>query len=75
MFWKKEKEKIAPKREIEKKVFIINGSGGVGKDTFVNMIGKHIKVLNYSSVKKIKEIAMQGGWNGGKTEKGNRGER
>lgn len=70
MFWKKEKkEQIAPKREIEKKVFIINGSGGVGKDTFVNMVGKYIKVINYSSVKKIKEIAMQGGWNGSKTEK------
>lgn len=61
--------------KIDKRIFIINGSGGVGKDTFV----KHIKfavdeytnkeVWNFSSVDKVKEVATQIGWDGGKTEK------
>ncbi len=70
-----------------KRIFIINGSGGVGKDTFVNMVRNSInrippkynndnliilplyKVWNYSSIDKVKDIATQAGWNGGKTEK------
>lgn len=57
-----------------KKVFIINGSGGVGKDTFVSLVSDVVKfgVLNYSSVDKIKEIAREIGWDGGKTEKDRR---
>lgn len=52
------------------KIFIINGSGGVGKDTFVEMVSKIIPTMNYSSVDKVKEIAKQIGWNGiSKTEK------
>lgn len=56
-----------------KQVFIINGSGGVGKDTFIEMIDnqfwKECEVANYSSVTKVKEIAKMIGWNGLKTEK------
>lgn len=67
-----------------KQVFIINGSGGVGKDTFVELIPTYTPVINngsfsmyvqnveignYSSVSKVKEIAKAIGWNGGKTER------
>lgn len=56
---------------MKKQVFIINGSGGVGKDTFVELISKVLNhsVMNFSSVDKVKEIARIVGWAGGKTEK------
>ena len=55
-----------------KRIFIINGSGGVGKDTFVELFAKYYgpdKVWNYSSVTKVKKIAKEIGWTGQKTEK------
>lgn len=52
-----------------KQVFIINGSGGVGKDTFVDFVSEKMCTENYSSVDKVKEIAKVIGWDGGKTEK------
>ena len=52
-----------------KEIFIINGSGGVGKDTFIDFVSKHMYVENYSSVDKVKKIAKIIGWDGGKTEK------
>lgn len=54
-----------------KQIFIINGSGGSGKDTFVNFVSKieSNPVINFSSVNKVKEIARVIGWTGGKTEK------
>jgi hypothetical protein len=67
-----------------KQIFIINGSGGVGKDTFIDMIPtyklhgkgencslylKNLEIKNYSSVSKVKEIAKAIGWNGDKTER------
>lgn len=54
-----------------KQVFIINGSGGVGKDTFVSLVSKasNRPVMNFSSIDKVKDIAKIIGWNGGKTEK------
>lgn len=54
---------------MRKFIIIINGSGGVGKDTFVDLCSKYASVINYSSVKEIKQIATQFGWDGGKTEK------
>ena len=56
---------------MNKQVFIINGSGGVGKDTFVELVSKvfNLSVMNFSSVDKVKEIARIIGWTGGKTEK------
>lgn len=50
-----------------KNIFVINGSGGVGKDTFVSLVrcGK----LNYSSITYIKSVAEKLGWTGGKSEK------
>ena len=54
---------------MNKQVFIINGSGGCGKDTFVSLISDISYTTNFSSVDKIKEIARSIGWTGGKTEK------
>jgi hypothetical protein len=55
--------------QIKSQVLILNGSGGVGKDTFVDLVGEYINTFHYSSVSKIKEIATTMGWDGGKTEK------
>lgn len=60
-----------------KHIFIINGSGGVGKDTFVGLVSTQLNdmlkkfhtVINFSSVDKVKEIAREIGWDGKKTEK------
>ena len=62
---------------MDKHIFIINGSGGVGKDTFVelvstelnNILKKFHTVINFSSIDKVKEIAKEIGWNGKKSEK------
>ena len=54
---------------MKKTVIVINGSGGVGKDTLCEMAGKHFKVLNISSITPIKEIALSCGWDGEKTNK------
>jgi lysyl-tRNA synthetase class I len=56
---------------MKKQVFIINGSGGVGKDTFINLVKEilNLSVINFSSVDKVKEIATIIGWTGDKTEK------
>lgn len=53
---------------MNKHIFIINGSGGVGKDTFVEIISEKISTMNYSSVHKVKEMARVAGWNGEKDE-------
>lgn len=53
-----------------KQIIIINGSGGVGKDTFVEYCSKYAKVFNISSVDKVKEAAkVLAGWKGEKDEK------
>lgn len=52
-----------------KQIVIINGTGGSGKDTFVEFCQKYGKVKNFSSIDKVKEIARLIGWDGGKTEK------
>lgn len=53
-----------------KEIFVINGSGGVGKDTFVEFCEKYCRVKNISSVDKVKEAArILTGWDGTKDEK------
>ena len=52
-----------------KRVFVINGSAGVGKDTFVSMVGSFVPCVNISSVDKIKEVAKILGWDGTKDER------
>lgn len=56
---------------MNKQVFIVNGCGGSGKDTFVSCVSdvSDQPVINFSSVDKVKEIARIIGWSGGKTEK------
>lgn len=55
---------------MEKRVVIMNGMGGSGKDTFVEMCAKHTNIVNISSVDKVKEAAKAlVGWNGDKDEK------
>ncbi len=55
---------------MNKKIIIINGSGGVGKDTFVEFCSEFAKVKNISSVDKVKEAAeILVGWNGEKDDK------
>ena len=62
---------------MDKHIFIINGSGGVGKDTFVELVSIELNdifkrfhtVINFSSIDKVKEIAAEIGWKGEKTER------
>lgn len=55
---------------MNKQVIIINGTGGSGKDTFVEFCSEFAKVTNISSVDKVKEAAkILVGWNGEKDEK------
>ena len=39
-----------------KKVFITNGSGGNGKDTFAEFLDEYISVFKYSSIDLVKEM-------------------
>lgn len=48
---------------MEKYIVVINGTGGSGKDTFVEFVSKYNKVFNFSSIDKVKEIALIIGWN------------
>jgi len=48
---------------MKKLVVIINGRGGVGKDTLCDFAGKYFKVKNVSAITPIKDIARQNGWN------------
>ncbi len=50
-----------------KQVFIINGSGGVGKDTVCQAAAQNWKVQNISSITPILEVAKSAGWDGTKT--------
>lgn len=52
-----------------KPIVIINGTGGSGKDTFVEYVSKYARTMNFSSIDKVKEVARVIGWNGQKTER------
>lgn len=54
---------------MEKLVLVINGCGGVGKDTLCDMAAKHYRVKNVSSITPIKELAAACGWQGEKTDR------
>lgn len=56
----------------EKLVVVINGKGGVGKDTLCESISAKYKVFNVSAITPIKEIAEKYGWNGEKDDKARR---
>lgn len=57
---------------MNKRIFVINGSGGVGKDTFCEYVGKYAKVRVHSSVEEVKNIARLCGWSGSKEPKDRR---
>lgn len=46
-----------------KKVYVTNGSGGSGKDTFAELVGKYIPVFKYSSIDLVKEMFEVAGIN------------
>ena len=50
-----------------KQVFIINGSGGVSKDTVCSAAAQSWKVQNISSITPILQVAKAAGWDGTKT--------
>ncbi len=52
-----------------KKIFIMNGMGGSGKDTFVGLLNEFVPTMHISIVDKVKDLARQIGWEGTKTEK------
>lgn len=54
---------------MKKEIILINGAGGVGKDTFVAYCGLYAPIINLSTVDRVKEAARILGWNGGKGEK------
>ena len=54
---------------MNKLIIIINGSGGVGKDTLCDIVEKYYSTMNVSSIDPIKEIASKNGWNGEKDPK------
>ena len=54
---------------MEKIVIIINGRGGVGKDTLCEFAAKNFRVQNISAITPIKKIASEYGWNGEKDAK------
>ena len=54
---------------MKKAVIVINGAGGVGKDTLCEIAAEHFKVENISSITPIKEIAAMCGWDGRKDDK------
>ena len=52
-------------------VFVINGNGGCGKDTFIEYCNKatQYSIRNVSTIEPIKLAALSLGWNGQKDEK------
>ena len=55
---------------MSKEIVIINGSGGVGKDAFVEFCNEFTCVKNISSVDKVKEAAkVLVNWDGTKDDK------
>lgn len=56
-------------KKMKKIVIIINGNGGVGKDTLCEFAIEKYKVTNISSITPIKNIAHQCGWRGEKDSK------
>lgn len=54
---------------MEKIVIIMNGNGGVGKDTLCDFAGEQYKVRNVSAITPIKNLALQCGWRGEKDPK------
>ena len=52
-----------------KLTIVINGKGGVGKDTLCRFAAERYKTENVSSITPIKELAALCGWQGEKTDR------
>jgi hypothetical protein len=52
-----------------KLTIVINGMGGVGKDTLCRFAAERYKTENISSITPIKELAAVCGWQGGKSDR------
>lgn len=52
--------------KMNKVVIIINGRGGVGKDTLCSFVGKKFKTRVVSAITPIKKLAVDIGWDGTK---------
>ncbi len=48
---------------------VMNGAGGVGKDTLCDLAAKHFKVRNISTITPIKELAKMADWDGSKDDR------
>lgn len=57
---------------IKKVVIIINGKGGVGKDTLCDIANEHFRTKTISSIDPVKTVAQSAGWNGEKNPKARR---
>lgn len=54
---------------MKKVTIVINGRGGVGKDTLCDFAAEHFKVRNISTITPIKELAKETGWDGRKDDR------
>lgn len=50
-------------------IFILNGMGGCGKDTFADFLDNIVETWHTSSVIWVKQMAKYCGWDGGKSER------
>lgn len=50
-----------------KAIIVINGKGGVGKDTLIDFVREYCKIQNVSAITPIKSVARLLGWHGEKT--------
>ena len=53
---------------MQKHIVIMNGSGGVGKDSFCNYCSIYANTETISIVDRVKSVAYAAGWNGDKNE-------
>ena len=54
---------------MKKATIVINGAGGVGKDTLCDLASKHLKIRNISTITPIKELARMADWDGRKDDR------
>lgn len=57
---------------MDKLIVVINGKGGVGKDTLCDSVSAVYETQSISAIEPIKDIAVLHGWDGEKDERGRR---
>lgn len=57
---------------MQKHIFVINGSAGVGKDTICQLAARYWRVKTISSITPIQTVAQAAGWDGVKTREARR---